>query len=202
MSFHFQFLSALELPHFFSLFLWYRYDGGLCYPKCRAGFYGVGPICWSMTQTTKGRGVGKIPQNCPRHRPEKDAGLCYKKCRSTYTGTGPLCTRKWVGERGKNFGHRHANVKNKEKKAVLKPSGMSVEIDFGFKHRCLTQPANVSNASAACGSGMATLPSWNHVLRTRARFEVVLVLVGEKWFRIGNSHLKAFRALQQKNQIG
>lgn len=23
------------------------YDGALCYPKCRSGFYGVGPVCWS-----------------------------------------------------------------------------------------------------------------------------------------------------------
>ena len=31
-------------------------DAGLCYPKCRAGFKGVGPVCWAIT---KGIGVGK-----------------------------------------------------------------------------------------------------------------------------------------------
>ena len=30
-------------------------DAGLCYPKCKAGFYGVGPVCWAIT---KNIGVG------------------------------------------------------------------------------------------------------------------------------------------------
>jgi len=21
-------------------------DGALCYPKCKSGFHGVGPVCW------------------------------------------------------------------------------------------------------------------------------------------------------------
>jgi hypothetical protein len=24
-------------------------DGGLCYPKCNDGFFGVGPVCWGNT---------------------------------------------------------------------------------------------------------------------------------------------------------
>ena len=39
-------------------------DAGLCYPRCRAGFHGVGPVCWA---DTKNIGVG-IPvglEPCP-----------------------------------------------------------------------------------------------------------------------------------------
>jgi hypothetical protein len=31
-------------------------DAGLCYPKCRAGYHGVGPVCWADTVNI---GVGK-----------------------------------------------------------------------------------------------------------------------------------------------
>ena len=24
----------------------YEKDGALCYPKCKEGYYGVGPVCW------------------------------------------------------------------------------------------------------------------------------------------------------------
>jgi len=30
-------------------------DAGLCYPQCRAGYKGVGPVCWAVTED---RGIG------------------------------------------------------------------------------------------------------------------------------------------------
>lgn len=42
----------------------YENDGGLCYPSCRGGFRGVGPMCW---QDTVGIGAGTPvePEPCP-----------------------------------------------------------------------------------------------------------------------------------------
>ena len=39
-------------------------DAGLCYEKCRAGFRGVGPVCWAITENIGiGRPIGLEP--CP-----------------------------------------------------------------------------------------------------------------------------------------
>ena len=39
-------------------------DGGLCYEKCRAGYRGVGPVCWAITENI---GVGTVVglEDCP-----------------------------------------------------------------------------------------------------------------------------------------
>jgi hypothetical protein len=61
--------------------------GLLCYPKCRPGFVGNGPVCWrDITPYTKqsyGRGAGN-PMKCA---PGLDnvAGLCYRKCPPGFT---------------------------------------------------------------------------------------------------------------------
>lgn len=61
--------------------------GLLCYPKCRPGFVGKGPVCWrDITPYTKqsyGRGAGN-PMRCA---PGLDnvAGLCYRKCPPGFT---------------------------------------------------------------------------------------------------------------------
>lgn len=87
-------------------------NGALCYPKCQAGYYGVGPVCWqscpagytddgvtcrldpySFAKDSYGRGVGTLPDisgNCPSDR-EKQAGLCYSLCKDGYYGVGPVC---------------------------------------------------------------------------------------------------------------
>ncbi len=84
-------------------------DGLLCYPDCKYGYNGVGPVCWEkcksgevndglfcrvplVTQVkhTYGRGVGVIPSSCSSNK-EKKAGLCYTKCGSGYYGVGPVC---------------------------------------------------------------------------------------------------------------
>jgi len=38
-----------------------QYDAGLCYKKCDAGFYGVGPVCWG---------------NCPKDKPVDCGAMC------------------------------------------------------------------------------------------------------------------------------
>jgi len=38
-----------------------QYDAGLCYPYCKAGYAGVGPVCW---------------ETCPAARPADGGALC------------------------------------------------------------------------------------------------------------------------------
>lgn len=89
-------------------------NGALCYPPCKAGYYGVGPVCWescpagyinegalcrekgsikTIVKKTYGRGAGSL-MHCAAGL-EEDAGLCYPPCPdSSYSGVGPLC---WEG---------------------------------------------------------------------------------------------------------
>ena len=42
-------------------------DAGLCYPRCRDGFHGVGPVCWQNCDpswTNCGAGCAKSPMQC------------------------------------------------------------------------------------------------------------------------------------------
>ena len=69
-------------------------DGALCYPKCRDGYYGVGPVCWQSCPNefrddgaycykpkSYGRGAGSIHKcnDC-----EKWGALWYPKCRPSF----------------------------------------------------------------------------------------------------------------------
>jgi hypothetical protein len=47
-------------------------DAGLCYPKCRDGFKGVGPVCW---------------QSCPSGY-RNDGALWYPKCKAGFVAAG------------------------------------------------------------------------------------------------------------------
>ncbi len=70
-----------------------QYDAGLCYPYCRSGFSGVGPMCWGSGWdffNSYGRGVGTIPTSCQSGL-QYDAGLCYTACRPGMNGVGPVC---------------------------------------------------------------------------------------------------------------
>ena len=76
---------------------------GLCYPKCRDGFKGVGPVCWGVCPS----GQTDIGVSCQKNNPimrsttpkplkcqsdqDEDAGLCYPKCQAGYNGVGPIC---------------------------------------------------------------------------------------------------------------
>ena len=49
-------------------------DGALCYPKCRAEYNGVGPVCWQ--------------KNCPPDKPKKRGLICYEDCGRREGGNG------------------------------------------------------------------------------------------------------------------
>ena len=73
-------------------------DGALCYPFCRDGYNGVGPVCWQncpdefrndgafcYKPKSYGRGAGSIHEcdNC-----EKWGALWYPKCRDNFHNVG------------------------------------------------------------------------------------------------------------------
>ncbi len=80
-------------------------DGGLCYPKCADGYYGVGPLCWrkcpegttdigvSCSKVSYDRGVGQRPTICPAGT-EEGGDFCYPPCEEGYYGVGPVCFTK------------------------------------------------------------------------------------------------------------
>jgi hypothetical protein len=81
-----------------------QYDFGLCYPHCRSGFNGVGPMCWGSGWDffkSYGRGVGGIPTSCTGGNSEYQAGLCYTPCRSGFYPVGPVC---WEECQGRDVG--------------------------------------------------------------------------------------------------
>lgn len=80
----------------------------LCYPTCKAGYVGTGPVCYSdcpdgysddgvicrkdaiiTAKDSYGRGAGS-PMGCGSGK-EKDGALCYPACKSGYYGVGPVC---------------------------------------------------------------------------------------------------------------
>lgn len=96
----------------------------LCYPQCRSGYSGKGPVCWSNESEYRRRcwggtvnpiqcapircepifnkgGCGCIKKNlfdrqfC-RPDEEMNAALCYRRCNPGYTGIGPVC---WSNEK-------------------------------------------------------------------------------------------------------
>jgi C1A family cysteine protease len=85
-----------------------EYDAGLCYPNCKPGMHGVGPVCWgdcpdgyvddgatcrvpisTITKKTHGRGVGHVLPCKPGL--EKSGALCYPACPAGFHGVGPVC---------------------------------------------------------------------------------------------------------------
>lgn len=85
-------------------------QGGLCYPRCIPGYYGVGPICWQYCRggyadhgascyrnffdwyfkASYGRGAGGALSACPAGT-ERNGSLCYPHCIAGYSGAGPVC---------------------------------------------------------------------------------------------------------------
>jgi hypothetical protein len=63
-------------------------QASLCYTPCRAGFKGVGPICWKGIKNY-GRGVGKFLQCGPNE--QNSSSLCYPPCQANSKGIGPVC---------------------------------------------------------------------------------------------------------------
>lgn len=81
-------------------------DGALCYPKCKDGYKGVGPVCWQQCPASfrddgafcgkpepYGRGVGYPlwdEKKCEKEHGacEKDGLLWYPKCKSGFHNVG------------------------------------------------------------------------------------------------------------------
>jgi hypothetical protein len=66
-------------------------DAGLCYTACKAGYHGVGPVCWDNSALSYARGAGTVPSFVCGSGAQKDAGLCYPACKAGYNGIGPVC---------------------------------------------------------------------------------------------------------------
>ncbi|MCX6049691.1 MAG: Ig-like domain-containing protein [Chloroflexi bacterium] len=85
-------------------------QNGLCYPRCNAGYYGVGPVCWQACRAgyadhgvtcfkhifdfygkpTYGRGAGGAVSVCAPGL-QRNGALCYPPCANGFAGAGPVC---------------------------------------------------------------------------------------------------------------
>lgn len=83
-------------------------SNGLCYPKCKSGFSGDGPLCWNNLKEY-GRGAGKIPTDCGAGK-ERDGGLCYPVCKKDYHGVGPVCWANKAKSYGRGVGTIPSNI--------------------------------------------------------------------------------------------
>ena len=73
-------------------------DAGLCYPACKDGYNGIGPMCWAKCPAGSGdackkdsysRGLGELPA-C-KNGQVSSAGLCYDACPDGYKGVAASC---------------------------------------------------------------------------------------------------------------
>ena len=79
-------------------------DAGLCYPKCKTGYHGVGPVCWADSENI---GIGTVIglEDCPNGWFTE--GLI---CREPITGGGcsTHCDGNWNSSDG-GFCHTHCD---------------------------------------------------------------------------------------------
>jgi hypothetical protein len=79
-------------------------DAGLCYPKCKNGYRGVGPVCWAKSENV---GIGTVIglEDCPKGWYTE--GLI---CREPITGGGcnTHCDGNWNSSDG-GFCHTHCD---------------------------------------------------------------------------------------------
>ena len=81
-------------------------DAGICYPKCRPGFHGIGPLCWQDTITL---GAGSIPglEDCPTGF-RNDGLTCMKDYACSGGGCSTFCDGNWNTNDG-GFCHTHCD---------------------------------------------------------------------------------------------
>jgi hypothetical protein len=58
-------------------------NASICYPKCRPGFHGVGPMCHPDFYTDA-TDLG-VPMTCKPGETEDSVGLCYDQCKPGYS---------------------------------------------------------------------------------------------------------------------
>jgi hypothetical protein len=85
-------------------------ERGLCYPRCREGYQGIGPACLRpcpegfddagaacrrggqiVRKPSYGRGLGSPGWNGCSSEEETSGGWCFPRCREGYRGVGPVC---------------------------------------------------------------------------------------------------------------
>ena len=81
-------------------------DAGICYPKCRPGFHGVGPLCWQDT-VTLGAGTPVGLEDCPPDF-RNDGLTCQKDLQCTGGGCHTFCDGNWNSNDG-GFCHTHCD---------------------------------------------------------------------------------------------
>ena len=81
-------------------------DAGICYPKCRAGFHGVGPLCWQDT-VTLGVGTAVDLEDCPAGF-RNDGLTCQKDLACWGGGCSTHCDTTWNDNDG-GFCHTHCD---------------------------------------------------------------------------------------------
>ena len=64
-------------------------SGLLCYPKCRSGYNGVGPVCWSSCGGD--RDVGALCRHYCKPGYKEVLGVCWQTCPGGYKDTGAFC---------------------------------------------------------------------------------------------------------------
>lgn len=67
-------------------------DASLCYPKCKDGYSGVGPVCYSNCPDgwTDDGAFCRRSNYCEADK-DRNGNLCYPKCNAGYSGVGPVC---------------------------------------------------------------------------------------------------------------
>ena len=81
-------------------------DAGICYPKCRPGFHGVGPLCWQDTITI-GAGTPVGLEDCPAGY-RNDGLTCFKDASCKGGGCSTYCDGNWNSNDG-GFCHTHCD---------------------------------------------------------------------------------------------
>lgn len=68
-----------------------EYDAGLCYPKCPAGFGGVGPVCWQSCPAGYDDDGATCRRNANITGADNSACPWYDKCGLTFAGGCSVC---------------------------------------------------------------------------------------------------------------
>ena len=77
-------------------------DAGLCYPKCKPGFHGVGPLCWQDT-VTLGAGTAVGLEDCPAGY-RNDGLTCFKDAQCSGGGCRTYECGRLRGAFGEDWG--------------------------------------------------------------------------------------------------
>jgi len=118
-----------------------EYDAGLCYPKCRDGYHGVGPVCWADS-FNRGVGTPVLPEDCPEGYKVDSALTCSKplSC-STYCdgnwswSDGGFCHTKCEGGLWGRLNHGGQCTKTSDIPEDANPGDYNTEMKDGLCYK-------------------------------------------------------------------